>query len=72
LVEPTELSTPAATTIFWQSSADDALEYLLAAALYSKGEKLDLMKSQLEMARTRLIEIWGTERVTTETIEGII
>ena len=72
VVEPTEISTPAGTTIFWQSNADDALEHLLAAAMYSKGEKEVLMKSHLNTARTRLVEIWGNERVTTEVIEGII
>lgn len=72
VVEPTELSTPAATTIFLQSSADDALEYMLAAGWLFKFKNNKDAEIQIQRAVTKLQSVFRQERITTEDIRGMI
>lgn len=71
-VEPTELSTQAGTTVFLQSSADDALEHVIAAAWFFA--KKDNTQAELELKRAadRLGSIFKLERITTEDIKQLI
>lgn len=71
-VEPTELSTPSGTTVFLQSSADDALEHLLAAAYYFSGNDNAKGEIELKLAADRLSTIFVAERITTEDLKRVI
>ena len=71
-IEPTEATAGTDTTVFLQSSADDALEHLLAAAwLYKLKNNTDADK-QMRMAADRLAAIFADAKITTETIAGIV
>lgn len=72
VIEPTELSTPSSATIFLQSSADDALEYLLAASWSFKIKNIAQGELEIQRAVVRLSSIFSDEQVTTETIRGLI
>lgn len=71
-VEPTELSVRSDTTVFLQSSADDALEYLIAAAYYFSGKDNDQAEIEIKRAADRLNSIFVAERITTEDLKGMI
>ena len=71
-IEPTELTTPAGTTIFLQSSADDALEHMLAAAWLFKLKNETQANIELQRAASRLNAVFQDEQITTETIKGLI
>lgn len=71
ITEPTELTASAGTTIFIQSSADDALEHLISAAwLFKYG---DAQRANLETQRAAdiLNTIFTKENITVEDIKDI-
>jgi hypothetical protein len=72
VIEPTELSTSAGTTQFINSSADDALEHILAAAWFFNYKDSEQANIQLQQAVERLKSVFKNEQITTETISGLI
>lgn len=72
ITEPTELTAAAGTTIFIQSSADDALEHLIAAAWLFKFKNNDQANLETQRAADILNTIFVNEQITTEDIQDMI
>lgn len=73
--EPTELTTAigaTGTTIFLQSSADDALEHLIAAAWLFKYKNNDQGNLETQRAADILNTIFVKEQITAEDLKDII
>lgn len=72
IIEPTELTIGASTTLFLASTADDALAYMIAASFAVRDGFNDLVNINVQKATSALKQLFSKEQITQETVKQIV